>query len=207
MLDADQVEAYAGADFEAPHQRFIGLLGEQLPGLPPRGAALDIGCGPGDITFRFARAYPGWTVHGLDGSPPMLERARAAAGALADRVEFHDCHLPNGDAPRQSYDLIFSNSLLHHLADPRVLWRSVQRWSHAQTRVFVMDLMRPGSVAEARHLTDQYSAGEPEVLCRDFYNSLLASYRADEVQAQLHEANLSRLAVTIVSDRHWLVAG
>ena len=207
MLDADQVEAYASADFEVPHQRFIDLLCEHLPGLPPRGAALDIGCGPGDITLRFARAFPSWTVHGLDGSPPMLERARQAAASLADRVEFHTCHLPNGDAPRQSYDLIFSNSLLHHLADPLVLWRSVQRWSHAQTRVFVMDLMRPGSVAEARHLVDQYSAGDPEVLRRDFFNSLLASYRVDELQAQLDESSLSRLRLKVVSDRHWLVAG
>ena len=105
------------------------------------------------------------------------------------------------------FDLIFSNSLLHHLEDPLVLWRSVQRWSHAQTRVFVMDLMRPGSVAEARHLVDQYSAGDPEVLRRDFYNSLLASYRADEVQAQLEQASLDRLRLRVVSDRHWLVAG
>jgi len=51
-------------------------------GLPARGHALDVGCGTG-------RAFPpllrrGWTVHGCDLSPAMLERAGEAEGG--DRV-------------------------------------------------------------------------------------------------------------------------
>jgi SAM-dependent methyltransferase len=209
MTEAEQVEAYAGADFEQPHQRFIELLRASLPGLPSVGTALDIGCGPGDIACRFARAFDGWSVDGLDGSAPMLSFARAAAErqGVGDRVHFHACHLPDGQAPRPAYDLVCSNSLLHHLADPLVLWQSVRRWSHASSRVFVMDLLRPDSVADARRLVEEHSSGEPEVLRRDFYNSLLAAYRPEEVREQLERTGLERLKLEVVSDRHWLLAG
>jgi hypothetical protein len=49
--------------------------------------------------------------------------------------------------------------------------------------VLVMDLMRPASPAAAEALVEQYAAGEPEVLRRDFYNSLLAAFEPGEVRA------------------------
>jgi ubiquinone/menaquinone biosynthesis C-methylase UbiE len=208
MTDAEQVLAYAEADFEQPHQRFVDLLGERLPGLPHSGRALDVGCGPGDITCRFARAFPGFRVDGLDGSLPMLELARKAAARFGvdDRAHFHACYLPDGDAPSDRYDLVFSNSLLHHLADPSVLWQSVRRWSPPGGAVFVMDLLRPDSPSAAARLVEEYARDEPEVLRRDFYNSLLAAYRPDEVRDQLKHAGLAPLSIEVVSDRHWLVA-
>lgn len=209
MTDAEQVEAYAGADFEVPHSRYVELLRERLPHLPRAGAALDIGCGPGDITCRLGRALPHWRVLGLDGSEPMLHHARdlARRSGLEQRVDFRLCRLPQQGPCAESYDLVCSNSLLHHLAEPMHLWEAVSASSHARGSVFVMDLMRPSSEAEARRLVDEYSRGEPEVLRRDFYNSLLAAYRPDEVREQLVRAGLTRLRVEAVSDRHWLVAG
>ena len=52
-----------------------------------------------------------------------------------------------------------------------------------------------------------YCGDEPEILQRDFYHSLLAAYRPDEVSDQLMEANLADLEVRIASDRHLLVTG
>src|SRR4051812_34682977 len=208
MTEYEQVRAYAQGDFEQPHRRFMELLRQYLPGLNASGTALDIGCGPGDITYRFAQAFPGWHVHGLDGSAPMLElaRERAQAAQLDGRASFHSCYLPHDSAPQQRYDLLFSNSLLHHLADPLALWQSIRGWSHDRSAVFVMDLLRPGSISEARQLVEQYSQGEPELLRRDFFHSLLAGYRADEVREQLRRAGLDQLQLEVVSDRHWLVA-
>ncbi len=209
MLDPEQVEAYARADFAAPHGQFIELLRARLGPLPERGVALDLGCGPGDIAFRFLRAHPQWRVDALDGSPTMIAmaRAQAAAAGLRDSIEFFESVLPAGAPARHSYDLIFSNSLLHHLAEPAVLWSSIRRWSGLASAVFVMDLMRPASAADARALTDRYAAGEPQVLRRDFYRSLLAAYRPGEVAAQLATAALEHLAIEVVSDRHFIVWG
>ena len=115
--------------------------------------------------------------------------------------------MPICPAPRSRYDLILSNSLLHHLRDPAVLWQSLRRWAAPDAAVFVVDLKRPASIAAARQLVETYAAGEPEVLRRDFYNSLLAAYRSDEVRAQLTAAGLEHLTVDEVSDRHLAVVG
>jgi hypothetical protein len=69
-----------------------------------------------------------------------------------------------------------------------------------------MDLARPASRAAAEALVASYAAGEPEVLRRDFANSLGAAFEPDEVRAQLCEARLD-LSVETVSDRHLLVHG
>ncbi len=211
MDEAEQAAAYARADFEEPHNRFIALLGERLSGLSHAGHALDLGCGSGDISIRFARArlYKDWEVDGVDGSAAMLAWARrdAAEAGLLRRVRFIEAFLPTEDLPRDRYDLVFSNSLLHHLADPRVLWRSVQRWGALGAGVFVMDLLRPESPERARELVETHAAGEPKVLRTDFYNSLLAAYRLDEVEEQLVKGGLEGLRVEVVSDRHFIAFG
>jgi 2-polyprenyl-3-methyl-5-hydroxy-6-metoxy-1,4-benzoquinol methylase len=126
---------------------------------------------------------------------------------LQDRVSLVQAHLPQGSAPRERYDLVFSNSLLHHLAAPDVLWVCVHRWAPRGTPVFVVDLERPESRERARQLVERYAADEPEVLRRDFFHSLLAAYRTDEVKRQLAEAGLGHLEVSGIGDRHLMIRG
>jgi SAM-dependent methyltransferase len=209
MNDEAQARAYAEADFAEPHTRFVTLLRELLPELPVRGAALDLGCGPADVTVRVARALPGWTVDGLDGSAAMLRYGQAAVAraGLAQRVTLLRAYLPEATAPRPTYDLVFSNSLLHHLHDPLSLWHSVKRWAGPGSAVFVMDLLRPPSGEAASRLVETYAASEPAILRRDFLHSLLAAYRVDEVEQQVALAGLARCTVRAVSDRHLIVWG
>jgi len=70
-----------------------------------------------------------------------------------------------------------------------------------------VDLFRPPSAAVAQQLMETYAAGEPDLLRRDFYNSLLAAFEPSEVEAQLVEAGLPELAVELISDRHLVVHG
>ena len=211
MDDPAQARAYAAADFAEPHERFVALLRERLRELPESGSALDLGCGPGDPTLRLARALPGWRLDGVDGSPAMLALAReaAAAAGLGARVHFHAGRLPEAPAALEGhrFGLVLSNSLLHHLPDPAVLWESVRRFAAPGASVFVMDLLRPPSIEAARALVERHAAGEPDVLRRDFFHSLCAAYRPDEVEAQLERAGLAALRCEEVSDRHWIAWG
>lgn len=209
MTAAEQVAAYAGADFSAPHDRFVALLRERLADLPATGFAADLGCGACDISIRFARAYRSWTIDAVDGSQAMLDAAVSLIehARLSPRIARHRLLLPCDPPGKNLYDLVFSNSLLHHLADPSVLWATVKSWTRRGSSVFVMDLLRPASRDDARKLVDEHAAGEPDVLRTDFYNSLLAAYRPDEVRSQLAGAGLANLALEVVSDRHWIAWG
>ena len=82
-----------------------------------------------------------------------------------------------------------------------------QGLAEAGAHVVVMDLARPASETAVDSLVETYALNEPDVLRRDFRNSLFAAYTVDEVEQQLQAAGLDTLAVQMVSDRHLAVTG
>ena len=209
MEGREQARAYAHADFEEPHSRFLNLMQDTFRARDAGPWVADLGCGAADISIRVARAYPDCRVHGVDASRAMLDYGREAIreAGLEGRVQLHSGYLPGVTLPLPCYDTIVSNSLLHHLPDPMILWREVRRLSRPGGGVFVMDLLRPGDRRRAQELVRANCGEEPEILRRDFYHSLLAAYCPEEVSDQLREAGLANLEVRIVSDRHLLVSG
>ena len=196
------------ADFSQPHDLFVTLFVERF-GTDLNGTMLDLGCGPGDICRRLARALPGSRIHGIDASRAMLELARADTEqhGLSGRIYYHLGYLPDTQLPQQRYDAVISNSLLHHLKQPAALWQTVQAFARPGAAVLVMDLMRPTSRLAASQLVEEYAGGEPQLLQRDFFNSLLAAYRPAEVKLQLEQSGLGSLQIETVSDRHFIVFG
>ncbi len=209
MLGEEQARAYYQADFEESHSHFIELFADRFPEENAAGSVLDLGCGPADISLRFARSYPQTVIHGVDGSEAMLKFGHEAVSrqGLEERVKLIHCTLPTMELPGKAYDVVISNSLLHHLRDPQVLWETIKQFARPEAPVFIKDLMRPSSRDQARDLTETYAAEEPEILKQDFYHSLRAAYRSDEVQSQLQEAGLKRFSVEVVSDRHIIIWG
>jgi trans-aconitate methyltransferase len=209
MDSEEQTVAYAEADFNESNSLFTQRFLERFRDLPPTGRLADLGCGPGDITVRLALALPGWELTGFDAGPNMLERAaeRLAGEGSSLPVRFELAHLPDPSLPRNRWDAVVSNSLLHHLPDPTALWESVVQFGAAGAAVQVMDLVRPETEAEAQRLVEAYAADAPMVLREDFYNSLLAAYTTEEVSSQLIRAGLDGLKIEAASDRHWIVAG
>ena len=91
MDDPSQAEAYAAADFAEAHARIVDGFAEIFPGVDLAGNVLDLGCGPGDISFRFAARFPGSAVIGVDGSAAMIGLARQRQVreiGLGERVRF-----------------------------------------------------------------------------------------------------------------------
>jgi trans-aconitate methyltransferase len=210
MENDDQACAYAEADFKEPHSNFIKSFQDMFGHRSVSGYVLDLGCGPGDITMRFARAFPDCIVHGIDGSEAMLCYGRkilAKAEDIRDRVQLLEGLLPGAVLPRRKYDIIISNSLLHHLGNPQVLWDAVKHYAEQGAPVFIMDLTRPATQEEARLLIEAYAREEPQILKHDFYFSLLAAFEVNEIAKQLNQAGLSYLSIKIVSDRHVVMAG
>ena len=56
-------------------------------------------------------------------------------------------------------------------------------------------------------LVNEFSAGEPEILRRDFYNSLVAAFEPEEIATQIADAGLDELLIERISDRHLIVFG
>ncbi len=210
MDDPDQALAYAEADFEQPHTMFVEdcLVFFESIQVDPR-HILDLGCGPGDIVARLAGRLSFDRFDAVDGSVAMIElaRRRLLSAGLTERVHLIQGHIPDDLSELTAYDAIISNSILHHLNDPMDLWRVIKQLGRPGAAVFIMDLRRPESEYAARALVNEYAADEPEVLRHDFYHSLLAAYRLDEVTAQLAASGLTELSVSEPTDRHLIVCG
>ena len=207
MDDPEQALAYARADFERENQGFVDRFRKYFPEFT-EGHIVDLGCGPGDIPVRFARALPLCRITGVDASEPMIGLAGAAVkqAGLTDRIAFR-CERFQSLSLAEPADATVSNSLLHHVPNPLQFWYRLRQLVKPDSPVLVMDLLRPDTSEEARAIVDRYALDEPEILQRDFYHSLLASFTEDEVAAQLAEMNMSRLMIDVVDDRHWVVSG
>jgi SAM-dependent methyltransferase len=210
----DEVRAYALADFAEVNQRFVDRLLE-LAGasIDPGGnrpvRAIDLGCGPGDITRRVALARPRWRILAADASAPMLDWA-GGVFRRADVADSVSCAVV--DAKRTgfadaAFDLVFSNSLVHHLSDAASMWREVRRIVRPGGLIFFRDLFRPDDAAAARRIVQTHAGSESELLREEFYRSLLSAYTSAEIRRQLHDAGLGFLSVQAVTDRHLDVAG
>lgn len=209
MDEPAQAEAYARADFEEPNALFVEQLHARFGALPDEACVLDLGCGPADIVARLARRHPGWRFEAVDGSAAMLALARAdlEAAGLLDRVTLVHARIPHSPLLDRRHDLVVSNSLLHHLHDPSVLWELVATAAAPGAPVLIMDLTRPADDRAVARLVDEHSAGEPAVLRRDFQASLKAAFTPEEVRAQLAAAGLGHLEVERIGDRHLVVHG
>jgi len=208
MNDPEQAKAYAEADFSEPHNAFVQYFRDRFPDFID-GEVADLGCGAADVTVRFAKAYPQTRLTGLDGASAMLKLARKAVNEahLSERIRLIECVLPSAALRPQRFDVVLSNSLLHHLDDPKALWQTVRHISRPKAIVHVMDLLRPNTPMEAQRIVRLYAREAPAILRRDFYNSLRAAYTEEEVVQQLAACGLDDLSVETVSDRHLLIFG
>ncbi len=197
----ERADAYAQTDFSAVNEAFVNRLLELTPSLT-HARAVDLGTGPGDVPLLIACRRPGWRIAAVDASMPMLRHGRETLRANPAAVGFvlSDAkRLPFRDA---AFDVVFSNSLLHHLPDPLPFWREVRRVARPGATIFVRDLFRPPTPADAQRLVDTYAADAHPLLREDFYNSFLAAFTRDEIVAQLKRNGLETLAATPITDRH-----
>jgi SAM-dependent methyltransferase len=206
MDDELQAIAYARADFSTSNQLFVdGLIHDAPQRLR---TAVDIGCGPGDVMIRLARARPDLHITAIDGSAPMITLARGAVmtAGLTDRITLVQGYVPGVELEAHSFDAVLSKDLLHHVPDPSLLWTEVARVARPGGVIYVMDLVRPPTRDDARGIVNRVAAREDPILREDFFNSLCAAFTVDELREQVAAAGLD-LEVRQISDRHALVSG
>ena len=107
----------------------------QLAGLRPGMRVLDVGCGPGDVSFIAARLVGrSGTVLGVDAAPEMIALARARADEQGlSTVHFTRAAI-DAVAVDEPFDAIVGRLILMHLPDPVATLRQLST------------LVRPGGV-------------------------------------------------------------
>ncbi len=108
------------------------------------GAALDLGCGAGQLVIELAKAAPNMHVIGIDLSEKLLADARQSAqeAGVAERVEFRLGNVEGIPFTDQSLDLVISTFSLHHWNQPRKVLDEIERVLKPGGSYYIFDLRR-----------------------------------------------------------------
>ena len=203
MEQKEQAYAYANADFSNSNKLFLEKLFE-FCSITDETKILDVGCGDGEIPIEiYKKTKSKITV--LDGSSAMLDELskKMSANNIDDikiiQRRYEDTHLTE-----KSFDILISNSVLHHVKCPKKFWEKSFNLVRQQGHIVLMDLFRPSSEHELLTILDKYGGNNP-VLLNDFENSLRAAYTLYEVEGQLSSFPSISSSVKAISDRHFFV--
>jgi trans-aconitate 2-methyltransferase len=97
-----------------PFRHLVAAVGHLDPAV-----VVDLGCGPGGLTATLLEGWPSATIHGVDTSEEMIDRARRRK--VVGRLEFEigDARSWNAALP---VDLILANACFHWIDDHRRLF-------------------------------------------------------------------------------------
>ena len=200
MDTAEEAAEYDAMDHTGPNTSFLSRLLE----LGASGCFLDIGTGPGHLPLLVCEAVPFSKVIGVDLSKNMLlhaERHRAIS-KHADRIEYHLMDAKDLGLPDDPFDTVYSNTIMHHIPDPRPFLSEALRLLRPGGTLLIRDLFRPDTEARRDELVDLY-AGDASPSQRELFRaSLHASFTPEELRAIADDAGLTEAEVVIDSDRH-----
>lgn len=200
MVAEEEATAYASMDHRGPNTAFVARLQE----LGVSGHMLDIGTGPGQIPLMLCERDASVRITAIDLSEAMLRQARALGEASphASRLVFE-----TGDAKALAYadasfDAVFSNTILHHIPDPRPFLREVRRVVRPGGALLIRDLFRPDTEERADELVALHAAAASPAQQRLFRDSLCAAFTPEELRELADRAGLEQAEIVVDSDRH-----
>lgn len=107
----------------------------------------------------------------------------------------------------ESYDAVMSNSIVHHIPEPRKAIEEMWRVLKPGGLLFVRDLMRPNDLESLDKFVQTYAGNANEYQQRMFRESLHAALTLSEVQSLIQELGMDVNSAKATSDRHWTICG
>lgn len=209
VLEPEVMDTYEAAseydqmDHTIVNARFVDDL---LAGGPIGSDVIDLGTGTALIPIELCNRNESVRVFAVDASIEMLDlaRRRIEIAQHTDRIQLEhvDCKTLQG-FQKDMFDLVISNSLLHHLPEPKSALQAAVRVLRPGGRLFIRDLARPTTLAEAETLVTTYAAHESESARAMLRDSLLAALSLEEIRQLVADLGFDRNSVTMTSDRHW----
>ncbi len=203
VMDSDQEAIeYDAMDFTAVNTAFAERAMEIGP---PSGLILDAGTGTARIPILLCQMRPQWQIIGIDLAQSMLqvglENVTRANLQSQIKLEFVDAkQLPY---PDEHFDMVVSNSLIHHLPNPLPFLQELKRVLKPNGAILLRDLIRPDSVEILNNIVENVAADCNSKQKQLFSDSLYAAFTLEEVKELIKQASLEGVIVYQSSDRHW----
>ena len=218
MNTKDQVDSYSEADFSYEENKFIRFIRNTLKknkiNLNRSDLIVDLGCGPGNMSEKLSLEWPNVPVIGIDGSKEMILKAESRKNLHPKKLnnliylykDIKDIKLTD-ISNKKKITLLISNSLIHHLTHIDEFFECIISLSSRETLNFHKDLVRPFNEKSALKLKAECSLQYNEILTNDYYASLQASYRANELKDFILKKNLNQFEVLEEGKKYLILCG
>ncbi len=117
-------------------------------------------------------------------SPP-----RRVEGAPEARVQFFIADGNRLPFPNASFDLVMSNSVLHHLVEPQRMLAEIARLAKPGAAILIRDLRRPSRLAYPLHVR-WYGRHYSDLMYQLYSASVRSSYTVAELEGLLRRSRL-----------------
>ena len=202
METARDAREYEAIDHSEVNREFVSTLADELAFRS--GALIDLGAGPCELPVEICRRIKGAKIIAVEMAPPMLKLAakKIACSGFSRRIRLVKADAKDTGLPGGAFDFVACNNLIHHIADPLLIFREIARLLRPGGGIYVKDLLRPRTAAELDAHMKNCSDDTPwqRELLR---NSLRAALRPEEVAVYAQKAGLKGAVLTAAGDRHW----
>jgi len=109
-----------------------------------KGITLELGIGGGFLAIEIAKFIPHLKIIGVDLSYDMLNLAKKniKEAGMEDRIILCKADIKELSFKNSSFDLVISHGVLHHLADPIIVFNEIARVLKENGRFLINDLRR-----------------------------------------------------------------
>ena len=202
MDSTQEAVEYDGMDFLEVNTAFA----ERAIALSPQsGLILDAGTGTARIPILLCQRRPQWQVIGIDLAQSMLEvgRQNVEQAGLQQQIKLELVDAKQMPYPDAHFDMVVSNSIIHHLPDPLPFLQELKRVLKPNGAILLRDLIRPASEEILEEIVEKYAGDCNEHQKMLFSDSLYAAFTLDEVNELIQKVSLAGVRVYQSSDRHW----
>jgi ubiquinone/menaquinone biosynthesis C-methylase UbiE len=204
LMDSwEQATGYDAMDFTEVNTAFA----QEAIALGPQSEALilDAGTGPGRIPILICQMQPKWQVIGIDMAKNMLQLAfqHVVKAQLQHQIRLEYVDAKKLSYPDSHFDMVVSNSLVHHLPNPLSFFQEIKRVLKPNGAILIRDLLRPKNEAAISEILNGIGVEYDEPQKKLYHDSLHAALTLDEVNKLVSQVGLTEVRLHQSSDRHW----
>jgi ubiquinone/menaquinone biosynthesis C-methylase UbiE len=197
-----EATAYDAMDFATVNTAFAN---EAIALDPDAVKILDVGTGTARIPILMCQQRPQYLITGVDLAQSMLilGQRNVEVANLTQRIRLERVDSKRMPYPDLEYDMVISNSLVHHLPDPLVLFREVKRLVRPDGAILIRDLIRPESDRLVDNLVAKFGGDYDMQQQQLFRDSLKAALTLDEVRELCDRVGFKQVNLAQTSELHW----
>ncbi len=199
-----EATAYDAMDFESVNTAFAT---DAIDLDPHAIKILDAGTGTARIPILMCQQRPQYLITAVDLAQSMLiigQRNVEEAG-LNQRIRLERVDSKRMPYPDLEFDMVISNSLVHHLPDPLSFFQEIKRLVRPGGAILIRDLIRPENDTIVNSFVAKIGEAYDPHQQQLFRESLQAALTVSEVQDLIDRVGLSQVKLSQSSDLHWTI--